>query len=256
MGLAKQNNHPRVILLSKQKVMHKQYVIVGGSKGIGKSIVANLLSEGHTVYNISRTDDTDFHLHNPGTYHHIEHDVLSGDLPKDELPQSIDGLAYCPGSINLKPFRSLSIEDYKSDFDINVLGVVTAIKSCLTGLKKSEGMASVVLFSTVAVGQGMPFHASIAASKGAVEGLVKSLASELAPRIRVNAVAPSLTDTPLASGILSSPERKESSNQRHPLKRYGQPEDIANAAYYLLSEQSSWVTGQILNVDGGMSAIQ
>jgi NAD(P)-dependent dehydrogenase (short-subunit alcohol dehydrogenase family) len=165
-------------------------------------------------------------------------------------------LVYCPGSINLKPFHRFEIEDFRNDYEINVLGAVKVLQACLKPLKKS-GSASVVLFSTVAVQVGLGFHASIASAKGAVEGLVKTLAAEWAlSGIRVNAVAPSLTDTPLASQLLASDEKKEASKKRHPMGRYGSPDDIAGTVYYLLSEDSTWMTGQILHVDGGLSSVK
>lgn len=232
------------------------YIIVGGTKGIGKEITSGLLSEGHHAIVFSRSDSTDFELQYPNQYTFISHDITTGPFEESELPEAIDGLVYCPGSINLKPIRSLNEEQFLSDFNINVLGAVRSVKSCLKGFKKSESLPSIVMFSTVAVSQGMAFHSSIAASKGAIEGLVRSLAAELAPKVRVNCIAPSLTDTDLASSILSTPERKEASNQRHPLKRYGTPADIANAALYLLSDKASWVSGQVLNIDGGLSRLR
>jgi NAD(P)-dependent dehydrogenase (short-subunit alcohol dehydrogenase family) len=236
--------------------MSNQYIVVGGSKGIGKGITHNLLEEGHNVLVISRTNTTGFENSFPNQFSFISKDLSTEDIDKSQLPEKIDGLVYCPGSITLKPIRSLSVEQFQEDFNINVLGAVKAVKACLTGFKKSESLPSIVLFSTVAVQQGMPFHSSIASAKGAVEGLVRSLAAEMAPNVRVNCVAPSLTDTDLAANILSSPERKEASNQRHPLKRYGSVNDIADAAIYLLSDKSSWVTGQVLNVDGGLSRLR
>jgi NAD(P)-dependent dehydrogenase (short-subunit alcohol dehydrogenase family) len=163
---------------------------------------------------------------------------------------------YCPGSINLKPFHRFSIDEFKNDFEINLLGAVKTIQAALPALKKANG-SSVVLFSTVASQLGMPFHASVASAKSAVEGLAKSLAAEYATNgIRVNVVAPSLTDTPLAEKLLSSPEKREASDKRHPLGRVGNPEDIAATVAFLLSEKTAWVTGQILHVDGGMGALK
>lgn len=171
-------------------------------------------------------------------------------------PEVVDGLVYAPGSINLKPFNRLSVDDFKNDFEINVLGAVKMIQKLLPNLKKSES-ASVVLFSSVAAKLGMPFHASIAASKNAVEGLTKSLAAEFsAQKIRVNAIAPSLTDTNLASQLLATPEKREASAKRHPLQRVGTAEEIAEMAAFLVSDKSSWITGQVFGIDGGMGSVK
>jgi NAD(P)-dependent dehydrogenase (short-subunit alcohol dehydrogenase family) len=171
------------------------------------------------------------------------------------LPDQIDGLVYCPGSIQLKPFARMSTDDFLSDYQLNVIGFVKVLQACLPKLKKST-TASVVLFSTVAVQTGMNFHSLVSTSKGAIEGLTKALAAEFAPVIRVNAIAPSLTDTPLASSLLSSDEKREASSTRHPMRRIGTADDLANMAIFLLSEKSSWMTGQILHVDGGMGTIK
>lgn len=232
--------------------MKKVSLVIGGSKGIGLALVKKLVEDGNDVYVASRTADN---LQNINIKKHIPFDVTA-DNPLDELDvASIDHLVYCPGTINLAPFRSIKPEVFADDFTLNVVGAVKVIQQCLPMLKKSE-QASIVLFSTVAVIQGMRFHTSVAASKGAIEGLAKSLAAELAPTIRVNVIAPSITDTPLVSKLLSTPEKVETSANRHPLKRVGEAMDIANAASFLLSDQSNWVTGQIFNVDGGLSTIQ
>lgn len=185
---------------------------------------------------------------------HVIYDITSPEAPDIELDQ-IDGLAYCPGTINLKPFHGLKVDDFQHDFDINVKGAVKVLQTILKQLKKSSH-ASVVFFSTVAVQQGMPFHSSVAASKGALEGMTRALAAELAPKVRVNCIAPSVTDTPLASRILSSDEKKKLSGERHALNRVGTAEEVAKLAFYLLSNNSSWMTGQIIGIDGGMSAIR
>lgn len=231
--------------------MKKNYLIVGGSSGIGLELVKIIGREEATIYVLSRTNEGLSGLPN---VQHQYYDVKGDEFPTDFLPETIDGLVYCPGSINLKPFRSLKLEQFREDFEVNVLGAVKTIKAALKGLKKSE-KASIVLFSTVAVAQGMPFHASIATAKAAVEGLTKSLAAELAPRIRVNCIAPSLTDTPLAAKLLSSDDKKEAAANRHPLKRIGRATDIANVAYFLMS-QDNWISGQIIGVDGGLSSLR
>lgn len=232
---------------------HKNFVIIGGSKGIGHAIVQRLTQQNHRVIVISRTLDQ---LASNPLIEYIQKDIIKDELSPSELPDVIDGLIYCPGSIVLKPFKSLSEEQFSEDFAINCLGAVKSIKASLNGLKKSESHPSIVLFSTVAVSQGMPFHASIAAAKGAVEGLTKSLAAEFAPTIRVNCIAPSLTDTPLASKILSSPEKIQAAEQRHPLKSIGNADDLAGMAVFLLSQDAKWISGQILHVDGGMSTLR
>lgn len=232
--------------------MAKQFLIVGGSSGIGLSLVKQLSNEGHQVLVLSRSSD---HLAGLPGVEHLEKDVLNDELSATELPSELHGLAYCPGSINLRPFRSLSADQFRKDFEINVIGAVKVLQAAQKALKKG-GSVGVVLFSTVAVGQGMPFHASVAAAKGGVEGLTRSLAAEWAPKIRVNCIAPSLTDTPMAARLLSSPEKREASGQRHPLKRVGSAEEVASLAQYLLSDKGSWISGQVLGIDGGMSKLR
>ena len=171
------------------------------------------------------------------------------------LPDTLDGLVYCPGAVSLKPFARIKPEDFVSDYNLQLIGAVKVIQACLSKLKNSA-QASVVLFSTVAVQTGFNFHSLVASSKGAVEGLTKALAAEFAPKIRVNCIAPSITDTPLAHALLNTSEKKEVNAQRHPLKKIGKPEDIAHLAEFLLSEKSSWITGQVLHADGGMSSLK
>ena len=231
----------------------KTYVMVGGSMGIGLEMIRRLSAEGHRVVLASRTADK---LEGLAGVTHIPLDITADTLPADALPPKLDGMVYCPGSIRLRPFRALKPDDFLADYRINVLWAVRSLQACLPALKKADDGASVVFFSTVAVQTGMPFHASIASAKGAVEGLARSLAAELAPKIRVNAVAPSLTDTPLAASLLGSDEKRRAADDRHPLKRIGQPGDIAAAALLLLGEAGAWVTGQILHVDGGMGTLR
>lgn len=224
---------------------NKNIVIVGGNSGIGKA-TADLLKESGAnlfLYSKSGNDTTEL-------------DVTTDFSEIPGLPEVIDGVVYCPGTINLKPFHRISIADFQKEMDVNFFGAVRVLQACLKGLKKSTN-PSVVLYSTVAVQTGMGFHAGIASAKGAIEGLTRSLAAEWAPnKIRVNAIAPSLTETPLASALLSTPEKKEASDKRHPLGRVGSSEDIAEATTFLLSSKSSWVTGQILHIDGGMSNLK
>ncbi|MTI39452.1 SDR family NAD(P)-dependent oxidoreductase [Fulvivirga lutimaris] len=223
-------------------------LIVGGSKGIGFQLAQNL-SSNNNITSVSRTKSEDFNQ----AVNQVESDVISDVFEYEG--EVLDSLVYCPGSINLRPFNRLSEKDFLNDFNLNVLGAVKSIQANLPKLKKSSN-GSIVLFSTVAVSQGMPFHSSVAASKGAIEGLVRSLAAELAPTVRVNAVAPSVTNTPLASKLLSSEEKIEKSGERHPMKRVGQPQDIASVVEFLISNKSSWVTGQVIGVDGGMSTVR
>lgn len=228
------------------------YIIVGGSKGIGLDLVQKLLNDQHHVWVLARTSES--LLESPNLTF-IPTDVIDLSLDVQLLPEQIDGFVYCPGSINLKPFNRLSMDDFNLDWQINVLSGIKLLQMVLPNLKKSE-QASVVFYSTVAVSMGMSFHASVAASKGAIEGLVKSLSAEFAPKIRVNAVAPSLTQTPLSDKLTNTPEKIEASAKRHPLQRIGTASDIAEITKFLLYPSSSWITGQIIHVDGGMSSIK
>lgn len=228
----------------------KNIVVVGGTKGIGKNI-ADLLDKSN-VFVLARTKNE---LPDTANAHFIGADVTRQTIDLSMLTEVIDGLVYCPGSINLKPFHRLTQQDFLNDWDINFMGAVRIIQQLLPNLKKAE-IPSIVLFSTVAVAIGMPFHASIAAAKGAVEGLTKSLAAELAPKIRVNCIAPSLTQTKLAEKLVNTPEKMEGGAKRHPLQRIGQTSDIAEMACFLLSDKASWITGQIMHADGGMSTLK
>ena len=186
---------------------------------------------------------------------HIPYDATTQNLEISSLPDTIDGFVYCPGSINLRPFKGLSSEAFEKDFQINVIGAINSLKSILSNLSNS-GNASVVFFSTVAVQTGMPFHSSVASSKGAIEGLTRSLAAEFAPKIRVNAIAPSLVDTPLASKFLNNETKLEKANERHPLGRIGSAKEIAQATAFLLGPESSWMTGKVLQLDGGIGNLK
>ncbi len=221
----------------------KKIVIVGGSKGIGKAIVSNLVQE-NQIINLSRSKPD---LEHQNLTHHSL-DVLTDDLPNID---SLDGLIYCPGSINLKPISRLKLDEFRNDFEINVIGAVKAIQHFFPALKKGND-PSIVLFSTVASKLGMPFHASVAAAKSAVEGVTKSLGAEFAPTIRVNAIAPTVTNTELASKLLRNERMIENIKDRHPLKKYLEPSDVANMASYLISEKASAITGQIFELDCGI----
>ena len=229
--------------------MKKNILFIGGSTGIGLETIKLL----HEKCNLIVSCRTNENLENLDVKH-LKFDVLNDELDLNEIPEILDGFVYCPGSINLRPFRGLKINTFQDDLNINFLSMVRILQQVLNNLKKSE-CSSIVLYSTVAVKIGMPFHSSISASKGAIEGFAKSLAAEFAPDIRVNVIAPSLTDTPLASRFLNNDLKKEKVGHRHPLKRHGNAIDIANSTAFLLSEESSWLTGQILGVDGGMSTL-
>ena len=231
-------------------IKEKNILIIGGSSGIGLAL-AEILSPINSVYIASRSSESLTDLKAT----HIPYDATTQNLEISSLPDTIDGFVYCPGSINLRPFKGLSSEAFEKDFQINVIGAVNSLKSILSNLSNS-GNASVVFFSTVAVQTGMPFHSSVASSKGAIEGLTRSLAAEFAPKIRVNAIAPSLVDTPLASKFLNNETKLEKANERHPLGRIGSAKEIAQATAFLLGPESSWMTGKVLQLDGGIGNLK
>lgn len=231
----------------------KNILVVGGSSGIGLSLVKLLHQNDAVVYVISRSGTVDL----PEGVKYLAAD-MTGDLESIPafLPEKLHGLVYSVGSINLKPFNRLSADDFLNDYRVNVLGAARIIQQSLKPLKNAAG-ASVVLISSVAATTGLPYHASVSAAKGGLEGLALALAAELAvQQIRVNVVAPSLTDTPMAQNLLSTPEKREASAKRHPLARYGQPEDISQMIAFLLSEGSSWMTGQVIGIDGGLGKLK
>jgi NAD(P)-dependent dehydrogenase (short-subunit alcohol dehydrogenase family) len=229
----------------------KKYLIIGASSGIGKALAGELLNQGHQVIGTHNSNKIEYTNSNLESVHF---DVMAEELNFDFIPDELDGLIYCPGAIKLLPFKRLKSEDILSDFQLQVAGAVSVIQNCLPALRNGVE-PSIILFSTVAVQSGFNFHTQVSMSKGAIEGLTKALAAELAPTIRVNAIAPGLTDTPLASKLLNTSEKKEANAQKHPMKRIGEPEDLANMAAFLLSEKSSWITGQIIHIDGGMSTL-
>jgi NAD(P)-dependent dehydrogenase (short-subunit alcohol dehydrogenase family) len=224
--------------------------IVGASSGIGLALAKQLMAENHQVYGTfnktnASLEGTKFQFLN----------ILDENPDFSFLPDTLDGLVYCPGAVNLKPFTRITPEDFISDFQLQLVGAVKAIQACLPKLKNATN-PSIVLFSTVATQMGFNFHSLVASSKGAVEGLTRALAAEFAPRIRVNCIAPSITDTPLAGTLLNTDEKKEANAQRHPLKKIGKPEDLAYLAAFLLSEKANWITGQVIHADGGMSSVK
>ncbi|MBX2814509.1 MAG: SDR family oxidoreductase [Saprospiraceae bacterium] len=225
----------------------KKFLIVGGASGIGAALVRRL----HVDHKILATHHQSAPLELPGVQYQ-KVDVTQSEWGFELGAEPLHGVVYCPGTINLRPFNRIKPKDFLLDYDLQVVGAVRSFQKVLPHL---EDGASLILFSTVAVQRGYPYHAQVAASKGAIEGLTKALAAEFAPRYRVNCIAPSLTDTPLANKLLNTEEKRTKNAQRHPLQRIGVPEDLASMAAYLLSEEASWITGQIFHVDGGISSI-
>ena len=228
--------------------MKRNILLIGGSTGIGLEIANQLVKENKVIVASRNKGELNADVE------HLEFDVVKDNIEDLDLPEEIYGLVYCPGSINLKPFKMLNLKDFEVEMNLNFLSLVKVVQGVMPKLKNAEN-ASLVFFSTVAVKVGMPFHTSVAAAKGAIEGFAKSLAAEYAPKMRVNVIAPSLTETPLAEKLLSNDAKKEKMSERHPLKRVGTTKDIANAATFLLSEENSWITGQIIGVDGGLSTL-
>ena len=228
--------------------MKKNILIIGGSSGIGFEIV-KILHNQHNLFIANRTNES------LAGFNHkfIKIDVVSETIDPNLIPESLDGLVYCPGSINLRPFRGLKPETFIEDFNLNVIGAIKNIQALLKNLNQSKH-SSIVLFSTVAVQTGMPFHSSVSVSKGGIEGLTRSLAAELAPKISVNAIAPSIINTPLAEKFLNSESKMDRAKERHPLKKIGSPVDIANCVIFLL--KNSWITGQIIGIDGGIGSLK
>ncbi|MBK6641089.1 MAG: SDR family oxidoreductase [Bacteroidia bacterium] len=231
----------------------KNYLVAGGTSGIGKEIVRQLLLSNHRVYVFSRNiPEPELQLEG-ALYFQV--DCTDSKIVFPNITDALHGLVYCPGTINLKPFKSLKDDDFYMDWNVNFWGAVKMLRNYLPALQLS-GNASVLFFSTVAVQTGMVFHSSIAAAKGAIEGFARAMAAELAPVVRVNVIAPSLTDTPLASRLINHETKLQSAKERHPLKRIGSASEVASLALLLLDERGSWITGQILKVDGGISAIK
>ncbi len=225
------------------------YIVAGSSSGIGHSIALNLLNQGHEVIGFNRNQPN--FEHSNFSFHEADFSQL--DVPLPELNQSIDGIFYCPGSIQLRPFKNIKSADFINDFMLNVIGATQLIKKYLPQLQLAAS-PGIVLFSSVAAQTGMSFHSSIASSKAAIEGLTKSLAAEFAPKIRVNAIAPSLTQTALSEKFINTEEKLQASKDRHPLKRIGTAEEIAISSIHIM--QNQWMTGQIITIDGGLGSIR
>jgi len=228
----------------------KNYLVIGGSSGIGKEI-SELLSNENIVFSTSRNEINESNEN----IKHIKYDVLEDELDPELLPNQIDGFVYCPGTINLRPFRSLKLETFRSDLELNLIGAIKTLQIILPRLQQSPS-SSIIFYSTVAVKTGMPFHSSVSSSKSALEGLTKSLAAEFAPKIRVNCIAPSIVNTPLANKFLNTEDKIEKAAARHPLNKIGTAKEIAQLTQYLLDEKSKWITGQVINIDGGISSVK
>ena len=237
-------------LFKNRGLMSKNVVLVGGSSGIGRRVCEKLLEVDCSVTVLSRSRKD-----LPSNINHFEVDILQENPMFPELSKNIDAFVYLPGSINLKPFRQLHIDDFKRDINVNYFGLVKAVQKYLKQIEQHQG-ASIVFMSSVAATVGMKYHTSVAASKAAIEGFMRSLAAELAPKVRVNAIAPSLVKSDLSKHLLDTSDRVEHACKRHPLERVGDVKDIAEVILFLISENSSWITGQVFHVDGGISKVK
>lgn len=226
----------------------KTFLLIGGSTGIGYSLTHELLESGNKVLMASRNPPDIEHV----DFTHYTFDVLQDDFSLLTTLGPLDGLIYLPGSIALKPLGMLKEEDFRSDMELNFFSLVKTVKIVANQLNQG---ASLLFFSSVAATTGMPFHTSIAAAKSAIEGFAKALAAENAPKWRVNVIAPSLTDTPLAGRLLSNDKKRELIAEKHPLKRVGSAQEIAQMAHFLLSDKAGWITGQVIGIDGGKSTL-
>lgn len=230
--------------------MEAPFLIIGASRGIGRAIAEHLIAQGRPVISVARSP-----LGPQGALAHWSVDVVTDGLPTDRIPTALAGMAYCPGTINLKPLRSFRSEDLRRVLEVDLVGAFRCAQDTAEALRRNPGSA-MLFFSSVAVSQGMPYHAVVAAAKGGVEGLMRSLAAELAPTVRVNCIAPSLTRTTLAERLLDNPVKARNAAERHPLERVGTVDDLAAMATFLLGPQAGWVTGQVIGVDGGLSSLR
>jgi NAD(P)-dependent dehydrogenase (short-subunit alcohol dehydrogenase family) len=238
--------------VKKQQKSMANYFIVGASSGIGKKLAEHLAEDGHQVWGTYHT-----HQLNPDNplIQYYPLNVLDEQPDLHFIPETLNGLVYCPGSIHLRPFERIKPLEFIQDYNLQVVGAIKVIQSVLPKLKAANN-AAIVLFSTVAVETGFMYHAQVSASKGAIEGLTRALAAEFAPKIRVNCIAPSLTDTPLSATLLNTEQKRDAHAQRHPMKRIGTIDDFVHMTAFLLSSKASWMTGQVLHVDGGISTIK
>ena len=231
---------------------NKKYLIVGGSSGMGLQTAKELVARGDEVFVWSRHRSEEL-ASLDCTHEEID---VTADLASLDVPEGLSGVAYFPGSINLAPFERIKLASFQADLEVNLLGAVRVLQKTIPAMAR-DGGGSVVLVSTVAAATGMAYHASVSAAKAGVEGLARALAAEYAGKnVRVNVIAPSLTDTPMAERLLSSEEKRERSAERHPIRRVGTTGDIASAALYLLGPDSGWMTGQVLHIDGGLSVVR
>ena len=237
--------------------MKKKYLIFGATGSIGSSLANQLYNKKWDCHLIGRNEEELKKLANKLNYSFSVCDVLKINFTKKLLEELDDveilGMAYCVGSIDIKPFKLTKSSDFVSSYVLNLVAVTEIIRNFESNLKKND--ASVVLFSTVAAKKGFVNHSIISSSKSGVEGLTVALAAEFAPNIRVNCIAPSLTKSKMAKNVIKNSKIEESIAKLHPLKRIGEGIDAANLALFLLSKNSSWITGQIIGVDGGRAAI-
>ena len=237
--------------------MKKKYLIFGATGAIGSSLANQFYNDKVDCHLIGRNEEELKKLAEKLKYTYSVCDVLkldfTNDLKKDLEEVEILGIAYCVGSIDIKPFKLTKAKDFVSSYVLNLVSVTEILRTFQDSLKHNKG--SVVLFSTVAAKKGFANHSIISSAKAAVEGLTVALAAELAPNIRINCIAPSLTKSKLANAIIKNSSVEDSIAKMHPLKRIGEGIDSANLAHFLLTSKSSWITGQIIAVDGGRSSI-